>query len=767
MSDTLNISFGGQIIELNVGFAAAAGAAVTAAAAATAAAEAAAASAEAAITAVVDTAASIGETDVSHASIGTNAPNALTIAEDTYFFAPLDAADADCLVVSWSARFLGATTFKLLGVDASGLVLWDRNESVSTSGIHTIVMGNEWLPSGGRVFCKWLSGSGLRYDVTGPDTSCYFASSAYSGVLGDTVAINPVNPVNLSALYEVAYTSGGSLQQQISGVGASVGVRGEMFGTLAPDTHSSSPNIYFASDDSPAQSGFLQAFTVRMGGPSAIRVLVVNAASIVTWDNTFSASATGANRITLSEPVAFPAGSHVYVNVISGAGLRYVEGGSSRTFPSSEYSGTVGDTVTETLGNPVSVSIQIEVGYEWTEAVAGILANVDGAVLDDRVISASYDIASMTLTTAATVSRNGVNSGVGDARAFTAATGSNVRYDMLYYNFATSAFGVLAGTERVEDAPEFIPTVTSAPLVPVFHVRVTASAITVVPVWNVSNGEDRSLTPWLDGMRARSRRSLRKTIERIRRGQSLRIVGFGDSITAIQSATPSSTVPNGASRDRAMATGTANTYLRDNIGDDVVNALPTYTAVQLGRSDDGAGSVHSRIGWNWSLVSALEAFGYVLGTDLFYDNFGVGSTATTAAVSGASPSAWTTAAVALGGHLAVISFGMNELGASTTEANLVIVVNAFKASGAEVVLMGCPRPRVGSVSDWALTNRAIERVARYTNSAFVPMTAIYNDEYIGAIGLASPDVCTANAINHPGLLEHSAIGRELAKLVLD
>ena len=46
------------------------------------------------------------------------------------------------------------------------------------------------------------------------------------------------------------------------------------------------------------------------------------------------------------------------------------------------------------------------------------------------------------------------------------------------------------------------------------------------------------------------------------------------------------------------------------------------------------------------------------------------------------------------------------------------------------------------------------------------LATIYSAQYIGVLGCATTDTCSANRNNHPGLLEHRAIGRELVKLVM-
>lgn len=77
--------------------------------------------------------------------------------------------------------------------------------------------------------------------------------------------------------------------------------------------------------------------------------------------------------------------------------------------------------------------------------------------------------------------------------------------------------------------------------------------------------------------------------------------------------------------------------------------------------------------------------------------------------------------------------------------------------------MGAVRQRVENAG-WYFTSRAVRGAAHFASAAHLPLEPLYLDANIGAMGIAQADRSKPNAINHPGLAEDRAIGRELAKL---
>lgn len=382
---------------------------------------------------------------------------------------------------------------------------------------------------------------------------------------------------------------------------------------------------------------------------------------------------------------------------------------------------------------------------------------------NETVISASFVEDGLVAAVNVTTNRDGTEATYSNSVTFTAASVGTIRYDLLYLDGQAGTFGIIAGTERANDPTYFAAANTNSKYIPIFRIRVTDTALVALPLWRLADGVDRSVQNQVMLDRARNRGLLRRFRDKVARGEAVRIVGFGDSITAIQNADPSASTPNGVNRDVATQT---DGYLTPKYGSDVLSAQTLYTSSTLGRGNDGGGSIHTRIGFNWSLVADLEARGYVLGSTLFYDNFGRGGKSSADAVSGGVATSWTTAAAALAGDLVVVALGMNERGDSATEARMAVVIDTFLAAGSDVVVIGVPRPRSGTLADWQYTNRVLARVAAYKGVAFINPASIADDRFIQALGFTSADICESNGSNHPGIRELARYGEQLVAHVL-
>ena len=382
----------------------------------------------------------------------------------------------------------------------------------------------------------------------------------------------------------------------------------------------------------------------------------------------------------------------------------------------------------------------------------------------DTVTASEASVADLDVNVVATVNRDGDDLAIAETVTLTAATSGYVRYDVISLDMATDTLVVAAGTERTTDAIAFKPAITDPRDIPLYLARIAATSISTTPLWRLRDGVDLRIADQIDLDMQRTRRLMPKTMRKLRNGSALAFGGFGTSITAIQAETPSSSVPNGEYRDRATAVGTTFEYLAATYGSDVLAAIPKFTAAQLGRTPDANGAIYTKVGWNWEIVAALERQGYVLGTDLSYDNFGVGGQASDDAWASGSPTAWLAAAIALNWDWVVIDFGMNERGNTGTEDRLVSIANAFTASGTEVILLDCPRPQSGTFSDWLYTNRAIRRAAIRANVGHVSFAAVSDDRFLGALGIDSADICRGNGSNHPGKEELAAYGAFLSRV---
>ncbi|MGZ8286149.1 MAG: hypothetical protein ACXW27_09155 [Allosphingosinicella sp.] len=381
----------------------------------------------------------------------------------------------------------------------------------------------------------------------------------------------------------------------------------------------------------------------------------------------------------------------------------------------------------------------------------------------DRITEATVTPVALLVNYSGTIEQDGTDHAFSGSLSATAATGSNIRYDILYIQQSDRSVGRTAGTERAGDAADFLPALAAGRL-PIAYLRVTSTAATAIPVWEAPDYEHRSTAAQIEIDRTRYRRALRKARRKIAGLATLRASAIGDSIVAMQSGSPSTAAPNGTVRDRSTVSGN---YLNNGyVGADVIAAWPLFTAAQLGRTADAEGTVYSKFGFMWNLVADLQAMGYTLGTNLYYDNWGVAGQTSAGLVSGASPSAWLSAFIATAPDIAVFNVGMNEYGSSTTQANMVIALNACRAAGIECVVMGVARKRA-TTTGWHTTNAALRNAAEATGSAFVDVEVLYKDDFLPALGMSGSDIAAANANNHPGIREHLVIGKHLSRLVLD
>jgi hypothetical protein len=337
-------------------------------------------------------------------------------------------------------------------------------------------------------------------------------------------------------------------------------------------------------------------------------------------------------------------------------------------------------------------------------------------------------------------------------------TWSKRRYDVIALNPETLTLVVTQGTERVRDAAEFIPTpalpaLGTAIALPLFNCRVVSGLVEPVPVWDVFSGQRRALITELAEDRRRARSVLRKTLAKLRQAATLTICGHGDSITAVGNGGGFAT-PNGVNRDIAT-TGFLNTG--GAVGSDVIAAQPLFDF------SDGGGTIHTKLGWNWTLASELTA---AYGSPITYKNFGVNGENSTDGF-GAT---WFNPVKALNADLYVVAFGMNELATTATEVYVASIAAALVAQGSEVIVVGVPRTNseFGLLdSDWLACNRRLRRAAEATGAAFCDLTALYSDENLGALGILRKDMCQTNLYNHPGPRELGVIGRQLASLLVD
>lgn len=333
-----------------------------------------------------------------------------------------------------------------------------------------------------------------------------------------------------------------------------------------------------------------------------------------------------------------------------------------------------------------------------------------------------------------------------------AATGK-ARMDRIVVNRLTRAVTVVAGVERNAnlDAIEWMGSV------PPEGVLIATALVTNAAVYAALNAGFRHQVKLgregeYSAHVARNRHLIRKTIAKATRGQALKLGIYGDSISAFQNVSGAANIPftaNGERRDRPQM------YFGGSYPSDTMAKIPLFDF------GDGAGQVHCKQGWGWSVKAALDA---LAGSEVVgYLNYGIGGTTSAASqYNGLYPDR-IAQPLAASLDLILIAFGMNERGSTVTYANLVNMVQKFQAVGTEVALMGCPRPHsANDVAAWRYTEDAIEAAARDAGAAYVSTAMIADDRNLGALGAPAQALGATNiptAGNHPGIYELEQYGK--------
>jgi hypothetical protein len=732
--------------------------------------------------------------DLAEEVYGTTTPNSATAA-NTNIWGLIDQVKHDGFLQSASIRVAASGSGMFVIVDSSGKILSEHSKVVASSGVNSFTFENAFMPAGARLFWRPTSGADLRYQSGGATAS--FTATGYPGV-GTRVSISLVSNVLIAIEFTVEYILDGAISVAAYGSlrrSKDIAAKYELeTRTSQPSTSNwpaGAPSIskkavaFDAGTDVPvgalvtgvydeliAPSGldrFLVQILSRDTSSGSIESAPILTEDVLIWSGRFTVAEAGlvsaASEIALATfdvaPFFTESGKTYFIVVTAfdadGIQVNMANGNVACTESRQRrrgFYGTTGAYASVSAGFMHTLGLRVQRKRP---------AALRGETPFERFDDVSFSTSTLDLKTTAIIDRNGRSFGIGESRTLTAAASGLIRYDTLYFDTVARAFGVAAGGEHATDAPETLAALSSSKYLPICNIRVSDTAITdVVPTWRVNRaGEPYDLVEALETERRRSRSCLKKTLGKARRGAAIKIVSMGDSIVAIESTTTGGglTTPNGSNRDRGRS------YLAANLSSSVTDTLPLYTSVQLGRADDGAGSVHTKWGMVWDLVAALETGG----STVIYDNFCWGGKATADAMSGGSAGTWVTNVIALFPDLVIIHFGMNEPGNTSTEANLVVIAQALKAAGIEVIMMGVPRRNNQSTASLATaeyTNRAISRAAKYTDSGHVPTWAFFDERYLGAVGISKLDTGTANAINHPGIVEQAAIGRELVKIFL-
>lgn len=334
-------------------------------------------------------------------------------------------------------------------------------------------------------------------------------------------------------------------------------------------------------------------------------------------------------------------------------------------------------------------------------------------------------------------------------------TGYSSRYDLIEVDPFTGTLSVVKGTDRVYDPEEYIPAPTAGKI-PVCMAYVYADSVQVIPLYDWFGGVKAGTEVEQAKLAAHNASCLSGVLGKLRSGGDINLAGYGDSITAQGSGVWDTA--NGVTRDVV-------TYFADIPSD----TKATWT---LYDHSDGGGSIHTHFGWNFILKSHLET---LFGGTVTYYNYGLGGTDSAnyidGVLRGGSEPGRLAAMLSCNPDLVVIAFGMNEIGQSDTTNNMVTIIEACKAAGADVIVLGCPRPSylgwsrtAAALKLWMQTNDRLWLAARHAGAAFVSTTYFEGDDGFGSDGISPHSYCTANRYNHPGPAQLATIGQFLCSL---
>lgn len=301
------------------------------------------------------------------------------------------------------------------------------------------------------------------------------------------------------------------------------------------------------------------------------------------------------------------------------------------------------------------------------------------------------------------------------------------RYDSIFLDLQNGSLSLVEGTVRDVDAEEYLPA-TPIGKIRLCNIAVTGDNIRIIPTFGKRNAIVKG--------------DIAAFYEKLKSGKPVKVLGYGDSITAIGSSRLYT--PNSKDNDRYERF--FSRYPKDTVG-----------LIEKFDFNDGAGKKHCKLGWNWKLVEAIEK---KYGNKVEYLNCGIGGTCSDVSkFNGLYPDR-IEAALETKPDLVVLAFGMNELGSRRTEKNMDEIIKKFKAVGADVIVMGVPQicGTREDIDKWKKTNDILKGVAKSNNCSFID-TAQVN------LGIAAEHICSANMYNHPGINELEKYGEALAKVL--
>lgn len=294
------------------------------------------------------------------------------------------------------------------------------------------------------------------------------------------------------------------------------------------------------------------------------------------------------------------------------------------------------------------------------------------------------------------------------------------RYDAVGFDMETRAFVVTKGTERDNDAGEYIPEYPAGSL-PVCLVKVIGSAATIVETWRFNEGGTaRGLDERLS-LRTRNVTLMGPVFAKLATGADLAVMSYGDSITEL----------------------TADLF---------TVRYPSDTQAAI-LADAGA---YGDAGWGGRLTARLNA---IWPGTITHINNGVSGSTSGSGTNNGSNSTRLSAAVAQAADLVLICFGRNDVLSSpeNLRANLRTICAAFRAGGAVPVIISMPARKTGLTSqveiEAAMTRRA-RMAAMEEKVPFVDLSFSGAWPYFApVVGLVRADFAGCDLSVHPGWRE--------------
>lgn len=338
-------------------------------------------------------------------------------------------------------------------------------------------------------------------------------------------------------------------------------------------------------------------------------------------------------------------------------------------------------------------------------------------------------------------------------------TGHLHRYDLVSVDLTTGNLVVTKGTGRAIDPEEYKPALPAGHML-LNEVYVYPSGVDVLQSWRYRGLRDQLAGQAYDEWLSYCRSQLPKTMAKLRRGQHIRVIGYGSSSVDMGSGALSPLVPN-VKRDLAL--------FFDRIPADTRAKYPTYnnTDPDFSWSSDTG---HTKYGFVWQLIAAMRER---WGADVEYRNWGVGGTNSSDTMTNGVPNGShpdrLNAMLADQGDLMVLAFA-NGIGADWWYSSHRTIIEAFKAQGGEVIVLTSPRLNLfgdGSPSDttWRKSHDDSIRVALDTGCAYVPTNLIEGPGREGCTGISQRNMTNANLYNHGGPIQLGNTGKLMAMIV--